>query len=278
MKKNMILLSLIAIPFITGCGGTTDSTIDPAASATVETATAETATISGTVPGTLIEAFCDDGTYVQVTSTQNGTNQHPFEISIPTNTNCRLVMTTNENDPANRVITPIGFINGTATGSTLTLNADVNLSHIPLELDYANANDIDMDHVVDQALLVDLNNTESVNLNDTPVLDTDADGIVDAYEDDDNDDIVNAYEDDDHDGIANIHDDDDNDHKPDYIEDDDNDGKINHSDDDNGDDTPDYMEDDDNDGLSNHIDDDDDNDGIRDDEDNKDDNDHTPAP
>jgi len=53
---------------------------------------------------------------------QYRTNQHPFEIELPQHTNCRLVMTTNENDPANRVISPIGYVHGSVNGSTLTLS------------------------------------------------------------------------------------------------------------------------------------------------------------
>jgi hypothetical protein len=259
MKKNSILLSLIAIPFLVGCGG--------GSSDTASIVTATMAKITGTVPGTLIEAFCEDGTYVQVTSTQNGTNQHPFEIEIPQNTNCKLVMTTNENNDTNRVITPIGFIQGTATGSTLTINGNVDLSYIPLALNYADVNDSNGDHVVDQALHVDLNNSTNIGVNNTPVYDTNNNGDIDAYEDDDNDGIVNAYEDDDNDGEYNIHDDDDNDNTPDYIEDDDNDGTPNYRDDDDDNESPDYIEDDDSDGIPNNIDDDDD-----DDDDNGDDN------
>ncbi|PHS32237.1 MAG: hypothetical protein COA92_06935 [Sulfurovum sp.] len=263
MKKNSILLSLIAIPFLVGCGGGSSDA----------TAALATSKISGTVPGTLIEAFCEDGTYVQVTSTQNGTSQHPFEIEIPQNTNCKLVMTTNENNDTTRVITPIGFIHGTATGSTITINGDINLSHIPLALNYADVNDTNGDHVVDQALYVDLNNSTNIGVNDTPVFDTDRNGYIDAYDDDDDDGRVNAYEDDDNDGEYNIHDDDDNDDHPDYMEDDDKDGYINHRDDDDDNGYADYTEDDDDDGLANHIDDDDDNDGIKDDDDDYDDND-----
>lgn len=260
MKKNSIVLSIVALSFLVACGGGTSTT---------DTTTAvATSTISGTVPGTLIEAFCEDGTYVQVTSTQNGTAQHPFELTIPQNTNCKLVMTTNENNATNRVITPIGFVSGTATGTSITITGDINLSFVPLELEYANAIDTDGDHVVDQSLQIDLNGTTNVSLTNVSVQDSDANGHIDAYDDDDDDNIVNAYEDDDNDGVENIHDDDDSDHAPDYMEDDDNDGVMNHRDDDDSNDKPDYIEDDDNDGQANHVDDDDDNDGIKDENDN----------
>ena len=203
--KKVILISLIAAPFlIVGCGSSS-------------TSTSTNAKITGTVPGTLIEAFCDNNYYAQVTSTNNGTNQHPFEIEVPKNTNCRLVMTTNENDPANRVITEIAFSNG----STIVLNADVDLGNIPLELSYQNADDRDGDHVVDTPLQVNANGAAS---NNSPVQDADGNGMVDAYDDDDHDNIPNAYEDDDRDGTPNLHDDSDGNGEPDYMEGNEHDG------------------------------------------------------
>ena len=198
--KKVILISLIAAPFlIVGCGGGSS------------TSTSTNAKITGTVPGTQIEAFCDNNYYAQVTSTNNGTNQHPFEIEVPKNTNCRLVMTTNENDPANRVITEIAFSNG----STIVLNADVDLGNIPLELSYQNADDRDGDHVVDTPLQVNPNGAAS---NNAPVQDANGNGMIDAYDDDNNDGTPNAYEDNDRDGTPNIHDDSDANGKPDYME------------------------------------------------------------
>ena len=259
MKKN-ILLSLVAIPFVIGCGGgdSIDTSVD----------IDSLAKITGTVPGTLIEAFCDDGSYSQVSSTDNDTNEHPFEIEVPVNTNCRLVMTTNENDDLNRIITPIGFVNGDISGSTIVLNDDIDLGNIALELDYESANDVDGDHVVDAPYEVEV---EIESINDDSVQDYDNDGSIDAYDDDDNDDIVNAYEDDDNDGTYNIYDDDDNDDTPDYVEDDDNDGESNHVDsDDDGDGIDDEYDDDYNDSSddndSDSSDDDDDSDSSDEDD------------
>ena len=216
MKKSSIVLSItVASLLMVGCGGGSSS----------EPTSTSTATLSGTVPGTLIEAFCDNGYYAQVSSTQNGTSEHPFEIEVPTNTNCRLVMTTNENDPDNRIITLIGFTNG----STIVLEQDVNLGNIPLEIEYENADDKDGDHVVDTELIVDPNGAST---NDDHVQDDNNNDLVDSYDDDDDDNIVNAYEDDDDDGIENIHDDDD-DHDDDENNDDDNDDD--HEDDDHDD-------------------------------------------
>ena len=233
MKRYAFLLSVAVLPFVIGCGGGDSST--PAAT------TSSTATISGTVPGTLIEAFCEDGSYFRVTSTDNGTSEHPFSLSIPQGTNCRIVMTTNENDPANMVVTPICYVSGSATGSTIVLHDDVDVGHVPLSLDPNGIADANEDHVSDNPLCVTVDAAKAA-VSTAAVLDTDGDGIVDPYEDDDGDRVVNAYEDDDHDGTLNMYDDDDGDTHPDYMEDDDHDGTPNYRDDDNGDHTPDYIE------------------------------------
>ncbi len=234
MKRYAFLLSIAALPFIIGCGGGSSST--PAAT------TSSTATISGTVPGTLIEAFCEDGSYFRVTSTNNGTSEHPFSLSVPQGTNCRIVMTTNENDPANRVVTPICYVNGSTTGSTIVLHDDVDIGHVPLSLDPNGIADANEDHVSDNPLCVTVDAAKAA-VSTVAVLDTDGDGIVDPYEDDDGDRVVNAHEDDDRDGIENMYDDDGDAH-PDYMEDDDHDGTPNYRDDDNGDHSPDYVEND----------------------------------
>ena len=234
MKKRNLLLSLATVPFIIiGCGGGSSSDT---------TTTSGIANISGTVPGTLIEAFCADGSYYRVNSNNNGTTEHPFTISVPQGVECKLVMTTNENDPANRVITPIGFINGGAQGTTLSLSGDLNMGNIPLAMSPAEISDANGDHVADQPHYHDLGDTAVARVTGTPVLDTDGDGIIDPYEDNDNDRIVNAYEDDDHDGQVNLYDDDDGNAHPDYLDDNDHDGTPNYIDDDNHDNTPDYVE------------------------------------
>ena len=227
MKRSFIGLGIVAASLlIVGCGGGSSSE-----------STTGTATLSGTVPGTLIEAFCNNGYYVKVSSVKNGTTEHPFEIEVPTNTNCRLVMTTNENDPANRIITPIGFTNG----STIVLNQNINLGHIPLEIEYENADDKDGDHVVDSELIID---PQGASTNDEYVHDDNHNDLVDSYDDDDDDNIVNAYEDDDDDGIENIHDDDYNHDDDDHDDDDHDDDHDDDSDDDHDDDSDDDHDDD----------------------------------
>ena len=219
MKTTSLKLSVLAAGFIlAGCGGGSAST----------TSTTQTSKISGTVPGTLIEAFCADGSYYKVTSTDNNTNEHPFEIEIPNTVSCSLVMTTNENDEAKKVITQIGVITSDANGTLFTASEDINLGNIPLAMDPSDINDANGDHVSDDILSIQVDGTSIVVELENPL-------------DDDDDGLVNVYEDDDNDGIHN-HDDDDDD----------------------GDNEIDIDDDLDDDGIDNDNDVDDDNDGIKD--------------
>ena len=137
MKTTSLKLSALASALLlAGCGGGGSSS-----TGTIE----QTSKITGTVPGTLIEAFCEDGSYYSVNSTDDHSDEHPFEIEIPNNISCSLVMTTNENDPDNRIITLIGFTNG----STIMLSDDIDLVHIPLEIEYDDVEDEYGEHVVD---------------------------------------------------------------------------------------------------------------------------------
>lgn len=220
MKTTLWKLSAVASALIlVGCGGGSSTT----------SSTSLTSTISGTVPGTLIEAFCTDGSYYKVKSTDNGTTQHPFEIKIPNTLSCSLVMTTNEDDNATRVITQIGMITPNASGTLFRAVADINLNYIPLKMDYSQVIDLNGDHVSDDILSIDINGTSIVVELENP-LDDDGDGILNVYEDDDNDGISNHYDDDDDgDGIYDIYDHDDDDSDGDGIDndsdvDDDNDG------------------------------------------------------
>lgn len=151
MKTTSWKLSALASALIlAGCGGS--STTETAIAETDTTTTDTLSKISGTVPGTLIEAFCADGSYYQVKSTDNNTDEHPFEIEIPNTLSCSLVMTTNEDDAANRVITQIGMITADANGTLFRAAADINLGNIPLAMNHSDINDANGDHVSDDIL------------------------------------------------------------------------------------------------------------------------------
>jgi hypothetical protein len=245
MKTTSLKLSALAAGFIlAGCGGGSSST----------TSTIPTSKISGTVPGTLIEAFCEDGSYYKVKSTENNTDEHPFEIEIPSTLSCSLVMTTNEDDLVNKVITQIGIITSDANGTLFTAAADIDLGHIPLAMDPSQINDANGDHVSDDILTIQVDGT-SIKIEFENPLDDDGDGLVNVYEDDDDDGINNHDDDDDDgDGKADV----DNDLDDDGI---DNDEDV---DDDNDGDRDNEDSDDDNDGIDDYLDPDDDNDGVDD--------------
>ena len=251
MKKIItipVMVSAVAMIAACGGGGGATSTVAPA------TPTSKPDfNLTGTVPGTLIEAFCENGSYYAVNSETNSSSRHPFKLKLPKNLSCRLVMTTNENDPDNKVVTPIKFINSNGIGSIAFRGRDdIDLDYIALALSRAQMHsDNNGDGVEDVAKELILNGLSTSSLE---ILVTENDPL-----DIDNDDIINIYEDDDGDKISN-HDD----------HDDDNDGIDDEEDDDrkhdrDGDGISNNKDiDDDNDGLDDESDDDDDNDGIKD--------------
>ena len=254
---------LVSALVLAGCGGSSNTD-------DVVSAINSSSTVSGTVPGTLIEAFCTDGSYYFVKSTDNNTTEHPFEIEVPSTVSCSLVMTTNEDNSTSRVVTQIGMITPNTSGTLFTATADIDLGHIPLAMDPSNINDINGDHVSDDILSIQVDGTSLVVELENP-LDDDADGLVNVYEDYDDDGVSNYYDhDDDNDGIDDIYD---TDNDGDDIEGNDNDldgdGISNDTDvDDDNDGLDDSVDsDDDNDGIDDYLDSDDDNDGIDDDQD-----------
>ncbi len=224
MKRNkLLILSIVTITFI-GCGGGGSS--DTSSNTATNTSTPTLKTISGSVPGTIIEALCKDGSYYKTTSIQNGTTKHPFELKLPQNVECKIIMTTNENDPNKMAITPLKFKTTNGTGTYLALIDDTNIGYVPLDLNSSGVKPPIEVEVDEQAAKV-------IELSFDP-LDKDKDGIPNIYEDDDNDGKVNKYD-----------------------EDDDNDGILDSED-------SDYQGDKDGDGVEDKYDRDDDNDGIED--------------
>ena len=213
MKKNAIFLSLITIPMLIACGG------GGSTSAPINTV----AKISGTVPGTFIEAYCDDGTYVSTTSVKNGTSKHPFEITVPKNTTCRMVMTTNENNETQRVITPIS-INGKPA---IQLTGDTDIGYVDIPASYAEARDTDGDHVQDTSVDVSPASLDGSEVNDNPSknpFDRNNDGTIDILEDRDGNHMADGWDDKNNNGKPDLEDDSDGNHRPDLLDDKDNDG------------------------------------------------------
>lgn len=214
-------LSVIPLSLMLGAcgGGGTDSATTNATPASVE--------LTGTVPGTIIQAFCSDGSNPSVSSIQDGSAQHPFALQLPYQTDCRIVMITNEGT-VDQVITPLTF-NG---DSVINMRTEFDLGYVPLAMSPDDIVDSNGDSVADTPLDIAVSPVEGVaiySLNDDP-MDKDDNQIPDYYDDDDNDGLYNHEdEDDDSDGIRDEveeddYDSDDDGIDDDYDRDDDNDG------------------------------------------------------
>ncbi|HFC93315.1 MAG TPA: hypothetical protein ENJ51_10950, partial [Leucothrix mucor] len=168
---------------MTACGGGTSSNL--------QTNNDKSYLLKGTVPGTLIEAYCDDGRVLSVNSTPNGTNNHPFSIKLPTDIACRIVMITNENDNTKKVVTPIKFMDQQG-GSSIAIRSkgkDIDLGHIALSLSRntmtADGNNDGVEDIPKE-IIVSNSDLLVVSLKKDP-LDTNHDGVINVYEDSDGD-------------------------------------------------------------------------------------------
>ncbi len=186
MKTLFYSIALLLPLGIVGCGGSSDSDSSSGSSS-------DSVTYKGTVPGTLIEAFCDNGAYYSTNSIDDGTSQHPFELKLPAGLACNLVMTTNENDPANSVVTPIGFIDQNGHVSTRVTGPDgteIDLGNIPLYVsrDDAGGDDADDDGILDAPM--DLGKPAGLIIelySNSSTWDEDGDGVINYYDDEDDD-------------------------------------------------------------------------------------------
>ncbi len=270
-KKSLIISTLTAGALLMGCNISNNTSKE------------DIAIVQGLVPGTLIEAFCYDGSYHKTYSINNNSSKHPFEIEIPKGVKCSFIMTTNEDSNSTKIITPILFQKDNEIGAFITLNSKtLELGYIDLPTNKDNINDNNNDLVVDDPLIVNINEASvGITPKSPNSMDKDGDGIINLYEDDDNDGIINWYDDDDDgDGIKDKQDfDHDNDGVNDADLDQDGIKNKDDVDDDNDGMYDKYDDDDDNDGIKDIDDDDDDNDGIKDkkdydDDDDDDDDDH----
>ena len=127
-QRNLLaILTLALLQTACGGGGSDGSGSIP---------TTSNSSIIGTVPGTLIEAFGDNGSYYVVASDDDGTDRHPFELTVPPGMGVRLVMTTGEGTGGDEVVTPIGFRDNKGnlrTRLVLGTGDVVDLGHIPVE-------------------------------------------------------------------------------------------------------------------------------------------------
>ena len=171
------------------------------------------ASVSGTVPGTRIEAFGDNGSYYAVESERNGSARHPFTLKLKPGVGFRLAMVTGEGT-ADEVVTPIGFRDSSGRVRTrlmLGKGEKIDLGHVPLPMgrNAASGHDRDGDGVLDQPMVLDDVGARN------PLLQSDVDeDDVNDWDDPDHGGYhyghgIDDPQDHDDDGIPNVYDDDD---------------------------------------------------------------------
>ena len=179
IPARVFLLAFSALLLLAGCGG--------GGSLLADGGIIGTGSIIGTVPGTIIEAYGEQGEYFWTSSEINGTDNHPFLLEeLPAGVGLYLVMIINE-DTENEIIMPISFQDkqGEVLARIVLLeNQEIDLGHIPL---YMNCGDIppdvdpDGDCFLDKPFMLD----EGMGShNPLKQMDADNDGIND-YDDPD---------------------------------------------------------------------------------------------
>jgi hypothetical protein len=150
MKRNTIPILMVSGLLLSGCGGGGGGGGSDTSSDTVN--------ITGTVPGTRIEAFADNGAYYVTESVDNGTASHPFTLAVPPRMGLRLVMITGAGT-TDEVIAPIGFRGNGVLHTRLLLGgcAQADLGHVPVPMGRNEAApfDADGDGVLDAPLVLD---------------------------------------------------------------------------------------------------------------------------
>jgi hypothetical protein len=187
-KMKLSAISAAIIATLTACGG--GGSYQPSAAQ-------DTYTISGTVPGTTIEAFCDNGAYYVTQSDNNGTSEHPFTLELPAGLGCNIVMITNEDDPNDSVVTPIAFLDASdqpTTTATANVGDKIDLGHVPLFLNRSEAGGFDAngDGVIDTP--ENVGKPVGLKIRDyvaSKTLDKDGNNILDFYDDEDSDGVPN---------------------------------------------------------------------------------------
>ena len=199
-KRSLISVAVLAI-IQSGCndGGSSGSASLPSGTS-----------VSGTVPGTVIEAYGDNGSYYATKSTDDGTAMHPFTLDVPAGVGFHMVMITGEGTP-DEVVASIGFRDSSGKVRTRLMLDDgeqIDLGHVPLHMgrNAAAQDDLDDDGVLDQPLVLD----DVGAGNPLSLTDVDDDGVND-WDDDDHggyhydSDTIDPQDHDD-DGIPNVYD------------------------------------------------------------------------
>ena len=223
--RGLFLTLLIAL-LLSGCGSGGDLLADGGIIGT--------GSIVGTVPGTIIEAYGEQGEYFQTSSEFNNTDQHPFQLRLKAGVGFYLVMIVNEGTE-NEIVMPIAFP-GNKAGDVLVARIllhegeVIDLGHIPLFMNCSEVpfeSDPHEDCVLDKPFILD---EAQGSKNPLKQMDADDDGINDFDDDDHGYGHHSEWQDGDpqdhdNDGVPNYYDDDfspgPNDEDEDGIEDDD---------------------------------------------------------
>lgn len=164
------VLVISALLLLAGCGGGGGLLADGGIIGT--------GTIIGTVPGTRIEAYAENGDYFETLSEINETDKHPFWLDLPADVGFYLVMIINE-DTEDEVIMPIAFQadNGELLARIiLRANQQIDLGHVPL---YRNCSEVPPDSDPDADCILDkpfILNESQGSKNPLRVMDADNDG------------------------------------------------------------------------------------------------------
>lgn len=137
LPAKVFCLALSALLLLSGCAG--------GGSLLADGGIIGTGSIVGTVPGTVIEAFGENGEYFLTYSEFNETDNHPFLLDgLPSGVGFYLVMIINE-DSGNEIVMPIAFQTGQGEVlARIVLREDqqIDLGHIPL---YMNCSEVPLD-------------------------------------------------------------------------------------------------------------------------------------
>lgn len=143
------LFLIVASGLLAGCGGGDDGVSPPPPQGSI---------ITGTVPGTVIHAYGDDGSYFSTETDPNATPPRPFSITVKPGIGYRLVL------EENGVFLPMVFGSGSANN-----NADTNRFYMSI-----------VNGVLDLGFIDTSSGTKAVpTINPLSVVDTDDDGTAD---------------------------------------------------------------------------------------------------
>ena len=148
MKTLPLLLMAILLTFF-GCNEKSDESNDSMDN--------NFTVIKGTVPGTLIQAYCSDNRLYSTNSIDNGTTQHPFSLEVPKDSDCSLEMVTNEDKPNQSVTVSILFKSDEINSTILHVDVkSIDLGYVDLPMSRDAIVDEDKNGVSDEPFIVEV--------------------------------------------------------------------------------------------------------------------------